>query len=1066
MAAWAICSTPATLGADGAVTNFDQFFALSKAEAAAGKRFVCDCVVLSYDAGWNQLYVNDANKAQYLPTQTFHSPLNQGDFVRITGVTTVDGNGSVLSNLDAVVLGKKPLPAPRHIELTQLADTTGEWIQVEGDVRGADTNVGRLELALHQPGQNCLVYVLGPPNPKVTVLMGARARIQGINTSQVDNGLLRSRTILVPGTNDLLVFNPPRPTLEQLPVSSIDNLLHRELGPWTNEMVHLNGWITDYRPGEYLTVKDPTGLIQAEVVQILPAELGERADVWGFVTLRADEVRLKSAYFKMADPLAQNELSWHSSVPSNAPTANRLQTITTAAAIRRLTPEEAARGYPVRLRGVVTYADPEWHSVFFQDQTDALFAATDQLGLHSGQLVELTGQTDPGNFAPSVVNAAFSILGSTNLPPPRPVDLEDLADGQFDSRWIRVQGVIQRVKADVNHLRLVVMGDRGKFTVVLPDWNGKPIPAQWVDSCVSVCGVCAADVNLRRQLGGIIIFTPGALQIKTLQAALTDPFAASITPIASVATFNAGHTGRRVTVSGVVTLLLHRHGFVLQDQSGGIRVWSEETNEFQVGDKLIAAGFPELGEFSPHLESAIFRRAGSGPLPLPNSLTAEVVLRSGVCDNTIVELQALLLQKVAHSLQPKLVLQDGSVIFTATLLDPKQAKAALALAPGSLLRLRGICLIDGNQNSGAQSFHLSLSDPGGLQLLRAPSSWSAQDALKIAVGLGLAVVAALAWIGLLRRQVRVQTEIIRSKQKQLIEASRQAGMAEVATGVLHNVGNILNSVNISTSILGQKVRQSKLGNLSKAAAMLREHQTGLADFLTHDAKGRQIPDYLDQLADCLAEEQTLFSDELVSLEQNVEHIKNIVAMQQNYAKVAGFLETVQPADLIEDALRLNAAALSRHQVAIRREYEPNLPALTLDKHKALQVLVNLIHNAKYACDPPEVPDKRLTLRLTHRGDRVRISVVDTGIGIPRENLTRIFSMGFTTRRNGHGFGLHSGALAARELGGALLAQSDGPGKGATFTLELPVSSPSCDTKSVRRSKSRQAKQIAAAVHAP
>ena len=177
-------------------------------------------------------------------------------------------------------------------------------------------------------------------------------------------------------------------------------------------------------------------------------------------------------------------------------------------------------------------------------------------------------------------------------------------------------------------------------------------------------------------------------------------------------------------------------------------------------------------------------------------------------------------------------------------------------------------------------------DPAGWQLLRAPPSWTAQDALKIAVGLGLAVVAALAWIGLLRRQVRVQTEIIRSKQQQLIEASRQAGMAEVATGVLHNVGNILNSVNISTSILGQKVRQSKLGNLSKAAAMLREHQTGLADFLTHDAKGRQIPDYLDQLADCLAEEQTLFRDELVSLEQNVEHIKNIVAMQQNYAKVA------------------------------------------------------------------------------------------------------------------------------------------------------------------------------------
>ena len=165
-------------------------------------------------------------------------------------------------------------------------------------------------------------------------------------------------------------------------------------------------------------------------------------------------------------------------------------------------------------------------------------------------------------------------------------------------------------------------------------------------------------------------------------------------------------------------------------------------------------------------------------------------------------------------------------------------------------------------------------------------------------------------------------------------------------------------------------------------------------------------------------------------------------------------------------MRLNAAALSRHHIAIRREYEPHLPALTLDKHKALQVIVNLIHNAKYACDPPEVPDKRLTLRLTHRGDRVRISVVDTGVGIPRENLTRIFSMGFTTRRNGHGFGLHSGALAARELGGALLAQSDGPGKGATFTLELPVSSPSYDTTCLRRTKPLDSDANAGLVRAP
>ena len=609
----------------------------------------------------------------------------------------------------------------------------------------------------------------------------------------------------------------------------------------------------------------------------------------------------------------------------------------------------------------------------------------------------------------------------------------------FDSHWIQVEGVIQRAQQDGTHLRLVVMGDRGKFTVIVPNWNSKPIPMLWVDSRVSVCGVCAADVNLRRQLGGITIFTPGVSQIKTVETALSDPFAAPVIPIASVATFNPGRAGRRIAVSGVVTVLLHGQGFVLQDLSGGIRVRTEQTSDIHVGDRVDVVGFPALGEFSPHLECALFRRSGAVGLPVPKKIAAEEVLRSGACDNTAVELQAVLLQKVARSLEPKLVLQGGPVIFTASLLDPAQAEAAFALAPGSRLRLKGICLIEGNPVRGAESFHLILSRPGAVELLAAPPSWTAQDTLKVSAAMSLAILVALTWIGLLRRQVRVQTEIIRANQEKLIQASRQAGMAEVATGILHNVGNILNSVNISTSLLSQKVRKSKVGNLSKLAVMLADHQADLADFLTRDPQGRQIPGYLRQLADCLAQEQSLYRDELASLHQNIEHINNIVAMQQNYAKSASYAETIQPAELVEDALRLNSAALCRHHVEVRREYAPNLPALAIDKHKALQVLVNLIHNAKYACDLPEIPQKRLTVRVTNGGGRVRISVIDTGVGIPRENLTRIFSMGFTTRKNGHGFGLHSGALAARELGGALLAQSDGPGKGATFTLELPVS---------------------------
>jgi PAS domain S-box-containing protein len=274
--------------------------------------------------------------------------------------------------------------------------------------------------------------------------------------------------------------------------------------------------------------------------------------------------------------------------------------------------------------------------------------------------------------------------------------------------------------------------------------------------------------------------------------------------------------------------------------------------------------------------------------------------------------------------------------------------------------------------------------------------------------------------------------------KQLMEASRQAGMAEVATGVLHNVGNVLNSVNVSANLLSEKLLQSRTPNLAKVAVLLREHSSELGDFLTNDSRGRQLPLYLHQLAERLASEQTLLLNEVGCLAKNVEHIKNIVAMQQAYARPAGITESVQVVDLVEDAFRINHGALARHSIQIRREYEPHLRSLTIDKHKVLQILVNLVSNAAHACAQAPQDNKRLTVRLTDGGDRVRISVSDNGVGIARENLTRIFSLGFTTRPDGHGFGLHSGALAAREMGGSLLSHSDGPGLGATFVLELPI----------------------------
>ncbi len=283
---------------------------------------------------------------------------------------------------------------------------------------------------------------------------------------------------------------------------------------------------------------------------------------------------------------------------------------------------------------------------------------------------------------------------------------------------------------------------------------------------------------------------------------------------------------------------------------------------------------------------------------------------------------------------------------------------------------------------------------------------------------------------------RAEAEL-KKTHKQLMDASRQAGRAEVATSVLHNVGNVLNSVNVSGSLVADKIRNSKVANLAKVVVLMREHEQDLGDFFANDPKGKQLPDYLNKLATHLTQEHGEILHEVGSLIGNIIHIGEIVAMQQSNAKAMGVLESVKATELVEDAMRINSAAIDRHRIKIIRNFADIAPILT-ERHKVLQILVNLIRNAKHACDDSDREDKQITLCVNNGGNSVKIIVADNGVGIPSENLTRIFNHGFTTRKEGHGFGLHSGALAAKELGGTLAVFSEGVGKGATFTLELPV----------------------------
>jgi signal transduction histidine kinase len=397
------------------------------------------------------------------------------------------------------------------------------------------------------------------------------------------------------------------------------------------------------------------------------------------------------------------------------------------------------------------------------------------------------------------------------------------------------------------------------------------------------------------------------------------------------------------------------------------------------------------------------------------------------------------------------------------------------LDPGSRLEVTGVySAARGYRAAGHEiaAFELLIDSPQDIRVVARPAWWTLRRALLIVGSLAVVLGVAVVWITLLHRQVesrtrdlctevenhketaskleiekvkledeieerkRVEREVEKA-HRQLLDVSRRAGQAEVASSVLHNVGNVLNSVTVSTSLITDRLRGLHGSALTKAADLLASHQEDLGRWLAEDPRGRQFPGYLTALGRHLADEGAWLEKEFGELTLNVGHIKEVVATQQNYARVAGIAETIAPAELLENALNLEIPARVSDNLNLVREYETVAP-VTVDKHRVLQILVNLLRNARHACEEGPSSDKRVVVRIKDaNSERVRIEVIDNGVGISAENLGRIFTHGFTTRKDGHGFGLHSSVLAARELGGELTVQSDGLGKGAAFALEIP-----------------------------
>lgn len=280
-------------------------------------------------------------------------------------------------------------------------------------------------------------------------------------------------------------------------------------------------------------------------------------------------------------------------------------------------------------------------------------------------------------------------------------------------------------------------------------------------------------------------------------------------------------------------------------------------------------------------------------------------------------------------------------------------------------------------------------------------------------------------------------QALEDAQKQLLERAHKSGMAEVMSGVLHNIGNVLSSVGTSASVVNSKLEKSKITSLTQVNKILDEHKDNLEHFLTEDPKGQKIVPFLAELETRLLRDHADNIGNMARLIEKIENIKTYIKTHQSHARAGFFSEASDLAEVVEDALMIQSAAFDREGIEVAKEFE-TVPNIRVQKIKLTQILINLLKNAMEAIVETNSQNRKLWIHLKGGNDYILLSVKDTGCGLDSEQLTKVFNHGYTTKRKGYGFGLHSCANYMTEMGGKMWAESKGKGQGATFILRFPL----------------------------